>query len=145
VNTAPKPSLPELPHPHVLLFDGTCNLCNATVAFVLPRDRAARFRFLPIQSGRGQAIYRAAGLNPDHPGSLLLVTDSRMLLRSDAALEVARHLGWPWKLAGALRILPRALRDSAYDLVARNRYRWFGSRDACLVPNPAIQDRFIKG
>ena len=141
----PKPSLPALPHPHVLLFDGTCNLCNATVAFVLPRDRAARFRFLPIQGGRGHALYRAAGLDPSRPDSLLLVTGGRTLVRSDAALEIARHLGWPWKLAGILRVLPRALRDAAYDLVARNRHRWFGSRDACLVPNPAIQDRFIKG
>ncbi len=145
MNTAPKPSPPALPHPHVLLFDGTCNLCNATVAFVLPRDRAARFRFLPIQSGRGQALYRAAGLDPDEPDSLLLVTGGRMLLRSDAALEIARHLGWPWALASIFRVVPRFLRDAAYNLVARNRHRWFGSRDACLVPNPASQDRFIKG
>ena len=134
---------PPLPHPHVLLFDGTCNLCNATVAFVLPRDRARRFRFLPIQSALGQRIYRAAGLDPARAGTLMLVSDGRVLLRSDAALEVARHLGWPWRAAAGMRCLPRGIRDAAYDLVARNRHRWFGERDACLVPAPDVRDRFL--
>ena len=134
---------PPLPHPHVLLFDGTCNLCNATVAFVLPRDQARRFKFLPIQSELGQRTYRGAGLDPAQPGTLMLVTDGEALLRSDAALEIARHLGWPWRAAAWMRCLPRALRDGAYDLVARNRHRWFGTRDACRVPGPDARDRFL--
>jgi len=134
---------PPLPHPHVLLFDGTCNLCNAVVAFVLPRDRARRFKFLPIQSDLGQRIYRAAGLDPARPGTLMLVSDGRVLLRSDAALDVARHLGWPWRASAGMRCLPGRLRDAAYDLVARNRHRWFGGRDACLVPRADVRDRFL--
>jgi predicted DCC family thiol-disulfide oxidoreductase YuxK len=132
-----------LPHPHVLLFDGACNLCNATVAFVVPRDRGRRFKFLPIQSDLGRRAYRAAGLDPSQPGTLLLVTGGRRLMRSDAAIEVARHLGWPWKAAAWLRWVPRALRDRAYDFVARNRHRWFGRPEACIVPSPGVRDRFL--
>ena len=132
-----------MPHPHVLLFDGTCNLCHATVRFVLPRDHAARFKFLSIQSALGQALYRAAGLDPGHPDTLLLWTEGRWLARSDAALEIARHLGWPWRLVASLHWLPTRLRDAAYRVVASHRHQWFGRSASCLVPGPGTRGRFL--
>lgn len=134
-----------LPQPHVIVFDGVCNLCNAAVAFVIRHDASARFHFLSIQSDLGRELYTRLGHDPDQPGTLLLVTDDRVLDRSDAALGIARHLGLPWRFLAAARILPRSWRDFIYDRVARSRYRLFGRRAACLVPTPALRARFLGG
>jgi len=134
-----------LPRPHVILFDGVCNLCNETVAFVIRHDDAARFHFLPIQSELGTRIYTQAGHDPSLPDTLLLVTEGRVLERSDAAIEISRYLGWPWRLVGIGRILPRPWRDSLYDFISRHRYRWFGRQSTCLVPTPALRARFLQG
>jgi predicted DCC family thiol-disulfide oxidoreductase YuxK len=134
---------PTEAHP-VVLFDGVCNLCHGAVRFVLARDRAGRFRFAPLQSEVGRALLArhaatAAGLD-----TIALVDAEGLPLRSEAALRIAGGLGgpWPWlaRLAGRL---PRRLRDTLYDGVARRRYRWFGRRDACPAPPPAWRERFL--
>lgn len=132
-----------LPQPHVIVFDGVCNLCNATVAFVIRHDVNARFHFLPIQSELGTQLYAHLGHDPDRPGTLLLINEGEVLARSDAALGIARHLGWPWRMVAAARVLPRPWRDFVYDRVARSRYRFFGRQSACLVPTPALKARFL--
>lgn len=137
--TAPPPPGP------VLLFDGVCNLCNASVNFILDRDRDARLRFASLQSEAGRALLARAGLRlPDgDPESMVLVLGDAAFTHSDAALRVCRLLPWPWRLAGWLLWIPRPLRDAVYKLVARNRYRWFGRSEVCRMPTPALRARFL--
>lgn len=128
----------------VLLFDGVCNLCNGAVAFVIRRDARARFRFAPLQSPAADALLASLGVSrAGLPDSFVLVEDGRVHLRSTAALRVARGLRFPWPLLGVLLVVPRFLRDPLYDFVARNRYRWFGKRDECMVPTAELQARFL--
>jgi predicted DCC family thiol-disulfide oxidoreductase YuxK len=125
----------------VLLFDGVCTLCNGFVRFVIERDPAGRFRFAPLQS---DAAGRLLGNAPQpRPDSLVLVEDGRVFTRSTAALRVARGLRFPWPLAYVFVAVPRPLRDWVYDAVARNRYRWFGRREVCMVPPPELRSRFL--
>jgi predicted DCC family thiol-disulfide oxidoreductase YuxK len=129
--------------PAILLFDGECNFCNGVVRFVAPRDRAGAIRFAALQSEAGRAIQRRFGLDPDDLDTVILVEGDRCHRKSDAALRVARRLSAAWPLLAALRVLPRALRDWAYDRFAERRYRWFGRSDACLVPTPELRERFL--
>jgi predicted DCC family thiol-disulfide oxidoreductase YuxK len=130
-------------HP-VVLFDGVCNLCNATVRFVVARDPAARFRFAPLQSAAGGSLLARSGLAPRGLDSVVLVDGGRAWQRSDAAIRIAAGLGGAWRLALAFLVVPRPLRDALYDFIARNRYRWFGRHDACPVPTPEQRARFLE-
>ena len=128
----------------VILFDGVCNLCNGAVQFVIKRDRSARFRFAALQSAAAAPLLAAAGSRQPLPDSIVLVEDGRVWTRSTAALRIARGLTFPWSAAYALIAVPRPLRDWVYDLVAKNRYGWFGRRDSCMVPTPALRARFLE-
>ena len=129
--------------PDLIVFDGECVLCSRTAQFVLKRDKARRFRFTTAQGGTGQRLYRELGLEADAFETMIVVRGGRALTESDAALAIASGLGWPWRAAAAARIVPRPLRDAAYRLVARNRYRWFGRRDSCWVPDEGMRDRIV--
>jgi predicted DCC family thiol-disulfide oxidoreductase YuxK len=133
---------------HLILYDGVCGLCNRLLQFVIARDDGAIFRFAPLQSPFGRETVARFGGSDVSPGTFYLIADYRTayahaLTQSGGVLFILRELGWPWKLAGVVRIVPRALRDRAYDLVARHRYRIFGRLDACLVPSPEVRARFI--
>ena len=128
--------------PAVVLFDGVCNLCNGAVQFVIRRDPRERFRLAAQQSEAASALLSQAGSGP-LPDSLVLVEEGRIWTRSAAVLRIARGLRWPWPLAYGLIVVPRPLRDWAYARIARNRYRWFGRRDSCMVPIPELQQRFL--
>jgi predicted DCC family thiol-disulfide oxidoreductase YuxK len=130
--------------PPLVLFDGCCNLCNGAVQFIIARDPHARFRFAALDAPAAVArLARIAPVTP-LPDSVLLLDADGLHARSEAALRIARQLTTPWPLlARVARLVPRALRDRVYDLVARNRLRWFGRRDACMVPTPALQSRFL--
>jgi predicted DCC family thiol-disulfide oxidoreductase YuxK len=127
----------------IVFFDGVCGLCNASVDWLLTRDRRAILTFAPIQ---GETAARTLGKQDDDPESwsMVLVDDTGRYERSDAAIGIARHLGGPWALAGRLvGVVPRGLRDAAYRWIARNRYRWFGRHDTCRIPSPAERARFL--
>jgi predicted DCC family thiol-disulfide oxidoreductase YuxK len=127
-----------------VLIDGVCNLCNAIVAFLVRHDPPpARFRFAALQSASGQRLLRHLGLPTDDFDTFVLLEDDRVFVRSSAALRVLRKLGLPWSLLWPLILVPRALRDAVYTWVARHRYGWFGKREACLVPTPELQARFL--
>ncbi len=126
----------------IILFDGVCNLCNASVQFVLKRDRHARFQFASLQSAIGTQLRLQHGLGTAVE-SIVLIQADKCLTKSDAALEIARHLNRLWPLCYGFKIIPRFLRDALYDLIARNRYRLFGKRDACLIPSPQWKKRFL--
>jgi len=129
-------------HP-VLLFDGVCNLCNATVRFLVERDPEARLRFAALQSPVGQSLLARFGLERDDFDTMVLVDGDRCATRSDAALGVVPYLSGAWPLLRVLRVVPRPLRDAVYGFVVRNRYRWFGRRDDCMVPTPELRARFL--
>jgi len=129
-------------HP-VVLFDGTCNLCNASVEFVLRRDRAARFRFAALQSNAAAELLAAAGWRGPRPDSVAVVEGGRVLWKSSAALAIARGLRWPWPALTVFALVPRPLRDLVYDFVARRRLCWFGRRETCMVPTKELRGRFL--
>jgi predicted DCC family thiol-disulfide oxidoreductase YuxK len=128
----------------IIVFDGVCNLCSSGVQFVLQHEREAVIKFAPVQSETGKRLLEQNGLCADDPDSFLLIEDDRVYMNSDASLRVARYLKSPWRWAYALYILPRFIRDAAYRTLARNRYRWFGKKDACMVPTPELHARFLK-
>jgi predicted DCC family thiol-disulfide oxidoreductase YuxK len=127
----------------VLLFDGVCNLCNASVLFVIRRDRRNYFRFASLQSEAGQALLEGFHLPANEFETFVLVEDGRCFVRSTAALRVVRRLNGLWPLLYTFILIPRPIRDFFYDLIARRRYRWFGKREACMVPKPELQSRFL--
>jgi predicted DCC family thiol-disulfide oxidoreductase YuxK len=133
--------------PTIVLFDGRCGLCTRSVQFILKRDRDARFRFAPLESAAAaRACARIGAPTPQavEPDSIIVITDGRALERSDAALAIAARLPFPWPMFAVLRVVPRGLRDWAYGIVARNRYRWFGRHDACMIPTPEQRARFLE-
>ncbi|HEX8557691.1 MAG TPA: DCC1-like thiol-disulfide oxidoreductase family protein [Pyrinomonadaceae bacterium] len=130
----------------VLLYDGVCGFCNRSVQMILDHDRRGEMRFAALQSDYGAAV---VGRHPELRGvdSVVYVEQApggeRVHIRSDAALKVAAYLGGFWRLFLAARVLPRGFRDYCYDLFARNRYRLFGRRDACMLPPPEARSRFL--
>ena len=133
--------------PTIVLFDGRCGLCTRSVQFILKRDRDARFRFAPLESAAAaRACARIGAPTPQavEPHSIIVITDNRALERSDAALAIAARLPFPWPIFAVFRVVPRELRDWAYGIVARNRYRWFGRHDACMIPTPEQRARFLE-
>ena len=134
---------------HLLLYDGVCGLCSRVLQFVLQHDRRGVFNFAPLQGEIGRSMVSRWGGNPDELTTFYVCVDyrtasPRVLARSDAALFIAREIGWPWKAFAAARVLPKLLRDGAYDFVAKTRYRLFGRLDRCLVPPPEVRSRFVE-
>jgi len=126
----------------ILLFDGVCNLCNGVVRFVIRFDAAGTFRLAPLQSEVGQALLARHDLPTEDFDSFVLIEDGAVATKSTAALRVARRLDGPWPLLYPLLYLPERTRDRVYDLVADYRYRVFGKKDQCPIPEPEIRDRF---
>ncbi len=132
--------------PILVLFDGECNLCNGVVQFLIRNDPSAeRFRFAAQQSATGQSLLKKAGfdVNGETADTMLAFTKNRLFTHSDAALEIARSLPAPYSLVYVGKILPRFLRDALYRFVAKNRYKWFGKRDQCMMPTPELKARFL--
>ena len=133
--------------PDIILFDGVCNLCNGFVQFVIRHDRLGRFRFAALQSEAARTLLASVGIAPEtlsaEPESVLLVRGGRLYSHSTAVLHIARGLGGVWQLAGLGWVLPQFLRDALYRFVARNRYRWFGRQESCMLPTPELKARFL--
>lgn len=127
----------------LILFDGVCHLCTNTVLFVIRRDPDRRFHFAPLQSPLGQRLLASAGLPRDQFQTFVLLDGEGLHTRSTAALRVARSLPRPWRWLSWGLILPVALRDAVYNVVARSRYRILGRRETCLVPSADVRDRFV--
>lgn len=131
----------------VVLFDGVCNFCNASVNFLIDRNPKDTLKFAPLQSEAARTLLGQVGYPvPDaarDPDSILLVQNGRVYSHSAAAVRIASHLVFPWSL-GALGILvPWFVRDLVYRFIAKNRYRWFGKSEACRVPTPELRARFL--
>lgn len=132
----------ERPKP-IIVFDAMCVLCSANAQFVINNDRRGHFLLASMQGDVGSAIYRKFDIDPTAPDTIVVVTGDHALRDSDAVLSIYEGLGWPWRVFSALKIIPRALRDPAYRLIARNRYRIFGKRETCWLPTPAQAARLL--
>lgn len=132
-----------------VLYDGVCGLCNGLLQFLLTHDRRGVFAFASLQSAIGRAVVERLGGDPTELTSFYVLANyrtrhSRIFARSKAALFVAGQLGWPWKAAVLARVLPNAILDHVYNVVARNRYRMFGRFEQCLTPRPEFRSRFVE-
>lgn len=128
--------------PAIVLFDGDCNFCDASVQFILNRDSAGNFHFASLQGEAGQAIRRRHRI-PDTVDSIVLIKDGVPYLKSDAAIRIAEGLDRNWRILRFVRLVPKPLRDFGYDIIANNRYRWFGQKETCKLPTPEERSRFI--
>lgn len=125
----------------MILFDGVCNLCNGAVKFVIRHDKNAYFKFAPLQSEIASRLVTDKNLS--RANTFLLLEQGKLYKRSTAALRVCLHLNGAWKLLYGLIIVPGFIRDALYDIVAKNRTRWFGKKDACMIPSDNLRSRFL--
>lgn len=128
---------------HIILFDGVCNLCNGAVQYVIQHDPKGIFKFASLQSEAGQQFLAKSGLPKDEFKSFVYLYNDRFYTRSTAALKVARLLKGPVQLLYGFIVIPGFIRDFVYDLIAKNRYKLFGRKEACMLPAPGLKQRFI--
>ncbi|WP_286231992.1 thiol-disulfide oxidoreductase DCC family protein [Neobacillus mesonae] len=126
----------------IILFDGVCNFCNSSVQFIIKRDPKGHFKFASLQGEIGRQLLNQHGLN-SKMDSFVLIEDDNIFFESTAALRVCRKLKGGWKLLSGLFIVPSPLRNSIYKIIAKNRYKWFGKKDSCMLPRPEWRNRFL--
>lgn len=127
----------------IILFDGLCGFCNAWVRFAIRRDPAGRFSYAMLQSRVARELLARHAPGAALPDSVVLIDDDGLHTRSEAAIRIACGLEFPWSWCVVMRVLPRSWRDGLYDIVARNRYRWFGKGETCMVPTGDVRSRFL--
>ncbi len=129
-------------HP-IVLFDGVCNFCNGVVNFIIRQDKKDVFRFAALQSEAGQALLEQYQLPKQHFDSFILIDQGKAYKSSTAGLKLYGKLPWYWKWTQLFWILPAFIRDAVYNFIARNRYKWFGKKEACMIPGPGIKKKFL--
>ena len=127
----------------VILFDGVCNFCNGAVNFTIKRNKDKTIKFAPLQSEAGRELVKQYGLPENDMRSFLFIENEKMYNRSTAALRVCRHLKGLWPLCYAFNIVPPYIRNGVYDFIAKNRYKWFGQKEECMVPSADVRARFL--
>ena len=128
----------------IILFDGICNLCNSAIQFVIKRDKKNLYRFAPLQSDTAKALLQERGIDTSKIDSIILIDpNTAYYTKSSAALEIGKTFGGGWRLIGVFEWVPGPVRDWVYDLIAKNRYRWFGKQNECMVPTPELKAKFL--
>lgn len=127
----------------IILFDGVCNLCNSTVQKVIENDYKNQFKFASLQSEFGQEFLKKNDLSTEEFNSIILVDGNKYFNKSDAALHIGKELKGIYKLSRLLFIFPKFIRDFVYDIISRNRYKWFGKQESCWLPTPDLQEKFL--
>ncbi len=128
----------------IILFDGVCNLCNNTVNFIIERDKDDVFRFASLQSEIGQKLTSERGIDTDEIDSIILIEPGvAYYQKSAAAIEISKHLSGNYSFLQYLKFLPEGLRDTGYDFIANNRYKWYGKKESCMLPTPDLQAKFL--
>ncbi|AUP81407.1 thiol-disulfide oxidoreductase DCC family protein [Flavivirga eckloniae] len=131
-------------HKKLILFDGVCNLCNSSVQYVIKHDKKDIFMFAALQNDIGQELIKRFNIDTEKTDSILLYTpDNSIVSKSTAALKVAQHLGFPQSLMSVFFIIPPFIRNWVYDYIAKNRYKWYGKKDACMIPTPELKRKFL--
>jgi len=130
-------------HRPIIFFDGYCNLCSASVQFILKHEQSPYYYFSSLQSDFVKTNFPELFEEERNPDSVILLENESLFYRSDAALRISRKLRFPLKMMGYFRFIPVFIRDPVYDLIARNRYRYFGKRESCFIPESGYSDRFL--
>ncbi len=128
----------------IILFDGVCNLCDRSVSFIIKKDKKKKFLFASLQGKKGHELLSQFHLPLDDINSFVLIDKGKAYTRSSGALRVVKEFGGMWKLCYAFIIIPKFIRDGLYNQVAKNRYKWFGKKEACMVPSAGIKERFLE-
>lgn len=130
----------------VVLFDGICNLCNGAVKFIIKNDPQGYFHFASLQSEEGREVLLEIGEDPAIMETFVLITpEGKIYKRSKAAFKIARQLRGAWPVLSIFGVLPQVVTDGVYNFISRNRYKWFGHRDKCMMPKPEWKERFLEG
>lgn len=127
----------------VIFFDGVCNLCNGFVQFIIKHDKKAKFRFAALQSDFAKQELLKKDVSVGELSSVILLTEKGVFTKSTAALKIASQLSGFWKAAYIFIIIPKFIRDFVYDIIAKNRYKWFGKETHCMIPTPELKERFL--
>jgi predicted DCC family thiol-disulfide oxidoreductase YuxK len=138
-----EPSKNEVTKP-TILFDGICSLCNHAVLSIIRRDSKAAFRFASLQSASGLQLLQQFGLSSTEFGTIVLIEGNRYYTKSTAVLKIFKKLDGLWPLLYMFILVPRSFRDRVYGWIARNRYKWFGKKDQCMMPTPELKERFLE-
>lgn len=128
---------------HIILFDGVCNLCNSSVNFVIRHDKRNIFHFASLQWNVAKDLLEESYPEGDDFQTILYYENGKIFDKSTAVLRIARQFGFPWKFAYGFIIIPRFIRDAVYMIISRNRYKWFGKRDKCMIPSPELKNKFL--
>ena len=127
----------------IILFDGVCNLCNGAVNFVIKRDPGNVFKFAPLQEKQGALLLKTHAIDIQKLDSIVLIENGNVYTKSSAALRIARKMSNLWPLFFVLLIIPSFIRDGVYDFIAKNRYKWFGKKEQCMIPTPGLREKFL--
>lgn len=130
-------------HNAIILFDGVCNFCNSSVNFIIKHDKKGYYKFAPIQSEIGKVLCEKLAIDLQRVDSIILIENDFYKIKSSAILRIAKKLNGGYPLLFGFIIIPRFFRDAIYDLIARNRYKWFGRKESCMIPTPDVRSRFI--
>ena len=127
----------------IILFDGVCNLCNGAVNFVIKRDPGNVFKFTPLQEKQGALLLKKHAIDAQKLDSIVLIENKKVYTKSSAALRIARKISGLWPLFFVLLIIPSFIRDGVYDFIAKNRYKWFGKKEQCMIPTLGLKEKFL--
>lgn len=127
----------------IILFDGVCNLCNSSINFIIDHDKYNVFKFASLQSETGQVLLKKFKLDTKDFDTIVLIENDKCFVRSGAVLRIVKYFPGIWKLLYLFIIVPSPLRDFLYDILADNRYKWFGKKDSCRVPTPELKEKFL--
>ena len=127
----------------IVLFDGVCNFCNYWVNFAIKRDRKKKLKFTTLQGESAKRLLPQYNINPTSLSSVILIDNGKAYNQSSAAIRMYKHLDGGWKLFYGLIIIPKFIRDFFYNIIARNRYKWFGKKVSCMLPTPEFRERFM--
>jgi predicted DCC family thiol-disulfide oxidoreductase YuxK len=127
----------------IVVFDGVCNLCEDSVAFIIARDPEAKFKFVSAQSPVGKEIQKRYEIDAVEDETVILIKNGKVFTHSDAGLEIARDLSGPWRLLRYAKAVPKPIRNKVYSTIAKNRYKWFGKKNECMLPSVEVKARFL--
>ena len=127
----------------IIIFDGVCNLCEFSVKFIIKHDRHEKFKFVAAQTQRGIKYQRLYSVDTLMDGTVILLKGNQAYVKSDAAVEIAKDLDCPWNFVQVVKLIPRPVRDFIYSIISKNRYRWFGKKNECLLPDNTTRERFL--
>ncbi|MEZ4857691.1 MAG: thiol-disulfide oxidoreductase DCC family protein [Flavobacteriaceae bacterium] len=130
-------------HYKIILFDGVCNLCNSAVNFVIRHDSKNKFKFAALQSEIGQQLISKYNIDTSQTDSIILIDNNKAYIKSTAALRIAKYLDKGYPLLFGFTILPTFLRNWVYDYIAKNRYKWYGKKDSCMIPTQELKNKFL--